>query len=145
MMPPLRLAIWGDIWKHTVEKSQTNATNVTMPLLKRSIWGDIWKCTVQKSRRNATNVTLHQLTQAISGHIWKHTVEKSQPNEPCVTMPLLRQRHMKNHRKVKQLMWLCFFSSRPFIIIHLISHRRELNEKLLFITILKCLMDSCNE
>ena len=27
-------AIWGDIWKHIAEKSQTNAISVTMPLLR---------------------------------------------------------------------------------------------------------------
>ena len=35
-------AIWGYIWKHTVEKSQTNVTDVTMPLLMQAIWGDTW-------------------------------------------------------------------------------------------------------
>ena len=29
--------------KHTVGKSQTNATNVTLHLLKQAIWGHIWK------------------------------------------------------------------------------------------------------
>ena len=29
-MYPLRQAIWRDIWQHTVEKNQTNATNVNM-------------------------------------------------------------------------------------------------------------------
>ena len=32
-------AIWGDIWRHTVEKRQTNATNVTMHPLREAIWG----------------------------------------------------------------------------------------------------------
>ena len=43
-MPLLKHAIWGHIWKCTVEKSQTNATNVTMHLLRQEIWGHIWKC-----------------------------------------------------------------------------------------------------
>ena len=41
-------------------------------------WGLIWKRTVAKSQTNATNVTLHPLRQAICGGIWKHTVEKRQ-------------------------------------------------------------------
>ena len=89
-LPLLRQAIWGDIWKHTVEKSQTNATNVTLHPLMQALWGHIWKRTVEKSQTNATNVTLHPLRQAIWGHIWKHTVEKSQTNAINVTLPLLR-------------------------------------------------------
>ena len=73
-MHPVMQALWGHIWKHTVEKSQTNATNVTMPLLRQAIWGNIWKRTVEKSQTNATNVTLPLLVQAIWGHIWKRTV-----------------------------------------------------------------------
>ena len=42
--------IWGNIWKHTVEKSQTNVANVTMPLLGQLIWGPIWKYMVEKSQ-----------------------------------------------------------------------------------------------
>ena len=79
-MHPLGQAIWGDIWKHTVEKNHTNATSVTMHPLGQAIWGDIWRCTVEKSQTNATNVTLHPHRQTIWGHIWKHTVEKSQIN-----------------------------------------------------------------
>ena len=38
-----------------------NQTNATMPLLMQVIWGDSWKGTVEKSKTNATNVTLHHL------------------------------------------------------------------------------------
>ena len=104
-----RQAVWGEIWKPTVEKNQINATNVTMPRLRQVIWKciveksqtntanvtlhvprhliweDIWKHTVEKSRTNATNVTLPRLKQAIWGHIWKRTVEKRQTNAINVT------------------------------------------------------------
>ena len=53
-----------------MEKSQTNATNVTMHLLRQAIWGHIWKHTVEKNQVNATNVTLPLLRQSIWGHIW---------------------------------------------------------------------------
>ena len=43
-------AIWRNIWKRTVEKSQTNATNVTMHFLKQAISLDIWKTTQEKSQ-----------------------------------------------------------------------------------------------
>ena len=33
--------IWGHIWKRTVEKSQTNATNVALPFLKELHWNHI--------------------------------------------------------------------------------------------------------
>ena len=77
-LPLILLAIWGHIWKLTVEKSQINATNVTLHLLRQAIWGDIWKHTVEKSQINATNVTLHPHRQAIWSDIWKYIVEKSQ-------------------------------------------------------------------
>ena len=34
--------IYSDIWYITVEKSETNATNVTMHLFVQAIWGYIW-------------------------------------------------------------------------------------------------------
>ena len=71
-------AIWGDIWKYTVEKSQTNATNVTLHHLKQAIWGHIWKHTVAKSQTSVANVITHPLVQAIWEHIWKYTVGKTQ-------------------------------------------------------------------
>ena len=43
IMHPLMQAIWGHIWKHTVEKSQTNATSVTMLLLGQTSWEHISK------------------------------------------------------------------------------------------------------
>ena len=87
----LMQAIWGHIWKHTVEKSQTNVTNVIMHLLMQAIWGRTWKHTVAKSQTNVTNVTLPHLRQATWGLIWKHTVEKSQTDATSVTLHLLWQ------------------------------------------------------
>ena len=87
----LMQAIWGHIWKCTVEKSQTNATNAIMLLLQQAIWGHIWKHTVEKRQTNATNATLHPFRQAIWGHIWKCTVEKNQTNATNATMQPFRQ------------------------------------------------------
>ena len=42
-----------------------NLTKPTMPLLMQAIWGYIWKRTVEKSQINATNVTLHRPGQPI--------------------------------------------------------------------------------
>ena len=59
---PHRHEIWGGIWKYTstiVEKSQTNAINVTM-LLLRLIRG----YTMEKSQTNAVNAILQPHRQA---------------------------------------------------------------------------------
>ena len=77
-------AIWGDIGKHTVEKSRTNATNVIMHPIRQAIWGYIWKLTVEKSQTNATNVIMHPLRQVIWEDIWKHTVGQSKTNATIV-------------------------------------------------------------
>ena len=79
-IPPLIMqAIKGYIWRRTVEKSQTNATNATMPLLRHAIWGDIWTRTVEKNQTNAISVTMSLLMQAIWWDTWKkNKVEKSQ-------------------------------------------------------------------
>ena len=101
------------MWKCTVEKSRTNATNVTMPPLRQAIWGDIWKHTVKAI---ATNVNMPPLGQEILGNIWKCTEGKSQTNVINLTMPLLRQAiwgHIENIQwrniKQKQPVWPTFF------------------------------------
>ena len=65
----------GNIWEHTVEKSQTNATSVTLHLLMQAIWGLIWKHTLGKKRSNATIVIMHPLRDVIWGDIWKPTTK----------------------------------------------------------------------
>ena len=88
-MHPLRQLLWRHIWKHTVEKGWSVATNVTMYQLVQVIWGDIWKYTMEKSRTNATNVTIHLLLHTIWGHIWRHTARKGETNAANVTSHLL--------------------------------------------------------
>ena len=111
-------AIWGDIWKFTVEKNQTNATSVTMHPLLQVIWGDIWRSTLEKSQTNATSVIMHPLGQAIWGHIWKRTVEKSQTNATCVIMQPLGQ-------AIWGYIWKCTVEKRQTnatnVIMHLIK------------------------
>ena len=118
-MHPSRQAIWGYIWKCTLGKSQTNATNVIMPHLVQVIRGHIWKHTVEKNQINATNVIMPHLRQAIWGHILKRTVEKSQTNATNVTMPHIAQAIWGNiwkHTVVQQMqpMWFCILTSRQF-------------------------------
>ena len=48
-----------------MEKSQRNATNVTIPDLIQAPWVNIWKYTAEKSQTNATNVTIPDLIQAL--------------------------------------------------------------------------------
>ena len=69
----VRQAIWGDIWKRTLGKRQTNATNVTLNSLVQALLKHIWKYTMEKSKTNVTNVTMHLLIWAVWGLILKHT------------------------------------------------------------------------
>ena len=90
-IPPLMQAIWGYIWKYTLEKNRTNATCVTMHPIMQAHWGHIWKRTVERSWWNVVSATMHPIRPAIWRHIWKHTVEKSQTNATSVKMYSLRQ------------------------------------------------------
>ena len=47
--------------RQRAEKNQTNATTVRMHHITQAIWGSIWKYTVEKRQINATSVTLHPL------------------------------------------------------------------------------------
>ena len=96
---PLRQVHWGHIWKHTVEKSQTNVTNVTLYPLMYPIWRHIWKHTMEKSRTTAISVFINLLVQTIWDHIWKYTVEKSHTNATNATMHPLRQASWGDIRK----------------------------------------------
>ena len=51
IMNLLRNAIWRLLWKYTVEKSQTNATNVAMPPLNQINRKNVGKCTVDKNKQ----------------------------------------------------------------------------------------------
>ena len=62
----------NQIWKSPRQwlKRWTNATNAIMRPPTKAIWGFIWKDTVEKSQTNAACVILHPLRQAIWRHIW---------------------------------------------------------------------------
>ena len=67
---------------------------------------------MEKSQTNAINVTLHLLIQTIWRDIWKHTAEISQTNETSVILHLHRKTLWFENplwRKAKQMqpMWLC--------------------------------------
>ena len=49
--------------------SHTNAISVVINLFELTFWEDIFKHTVGRSKTNATNVTLHPLRQALWEHI----------------------------------------------------------------------------
>ena len=92
-MHPLGQTVWGDIWKHTVEKKLRNATSVNMPVLIQAAWGDIWRHTVEKVKKMQP-----MLLCLFSGRRFEETFENTQ------------------WRKVKQMrpMWLCIFSGSQF-------------------------------
>ena len=76
-MLPIRQAIWGDIWKHKVKKSQTNATSQYISSQLCNL-RNTFENTLEKNQTNVTNVALHPFLHIIWGCIWRHTVEKSQ-------------------------------------------------------------------
>ena len=86
-------AIWGPIWKVILVKKRTNATNATMPLFGQLHWGYIWKLTLEKKCTNATNATMHLCRRAIWGPIWKLILVKNRTNATNATMPLFGQLH----------------------------------------------------
>ena len=87
---PHRQAIWGDIWKRTVDKSQTNASNVNMHLLMQAIWGDIWKRTMQPmclcpfplQKCNLCDFASSRANN-LRAHLKTHTGEKSNKCNQC--------------------------------------------------------------
>ena len=116
-------AIWGNNWKYTRRKSQTNATNATMHPLRHAVWGDMWKRTVEKSKKKCNQCDyVFSYASALRRHLKKHSGE------------------------VKQMLpvWLCILSGNPFedtsqchnassnassLMIHLKSHRGEKSNK----------------
>ena len=107
-LPFFEQTIWGDIWKLTVEKSQTNAANVTLPFFRAdNLTKHLKAHSGEKSKK--CNLRTHLKThcveksnkcnqcdfaffdQTILGDIWKHTVEKSLTNVTNVTFPPLGQ------------------------------------------------------
>ena len=85
------------------------------------LWGDIWKRTVGRNQTNATNVTLHPHWQAIWGDIWRRTLEKAKQMQPvwlCVCSGRQFEETFENTqwRKAKQMqpMWLCILPDRQF-------------------------------
>ena len=60
-----------------------DVTSVALHSLRQAIWGDIWKHTVEKSRINVNSVAFHPLRQAIWRDIWKHSAEKSNKCNKC--------------------------------------------------------------
>ena len=44
---------------HSAKRSKTDASGVTMPALRHAVWGIIWKPTLEKSQTIATNVIVH--------------------------------------------------------------------------------------
>ena len=61
ILHPLRQAVWGHIWKGTVEKRQTNAGSVFLHPLIQVLWADMWKDILEKSQTNAISVILRYI------------------------------------------------------------------------------------
>ena len=80
---PMHL-IWGHIWRHTSEKSRTNASNVIMLSLRQAISVDIWKCTVEKKSHKCKQCD-YAFSQAgnLRKHSKTHSREKSNKCDQC--------------------------------------------------------------
>ena len=58
-MHPLIQVVWEDIKsKFFLEKSRTNACNVTLHVFKQLIWEDTWRLTLEQSHTNASNLCI---------------------------------------------------------------------------------------
>ena len=96
----LRQAIWGHIWKRTLEKNKINATNATMHLIRQAVWGDIWKIIVYESK------TMQPMCLWIFPVMWfEDTFEKvqwangkqMQLMRLCIFQASNLRRHLKTH------------------------------------------------
>ena len=63
--------------QYTERTRQRNASYVTMQPIKQAIWGLVWKHTVEKRQRNATSATMYPSRQAVWGYIWKYVANKT--------------------------------------------------------------------
>ena len=109
MLPLRRQAIWEHIWKHTVEKSQMNATNGQPKMMHRSSsrTGHLSTRLITHSEEKPEKCNqcyLYSIRQAIWGDIFKDSVEKSQTNVTSVIIHLLVHtiwRHIWKHTMEK--------------------------------------------
>ena len=70
------------ISKHILGKSRTNAIYVNMHLLNQAIWGDLWKHIMERNQRNVTNSILHLIKQFFEGtfqNLKRREVKQMQP------------------------------------------------------------------
>ena len=85
------------IWRYMpVEKNHSNATCVILHHFSTAIWENIWKDTVLKSQVNAISVIMHPLRKVILESIWKYIPERSPINVRCATMHLSQQETWKH-------------------------------------------------
>ena len=59
-----------------MEKSQTNATSVTMHPFMQVIWGLICTNTAEKNRTNATSVNMHPLLRVTWNSTWRSIIRQ---------------------------------------------------------------------
>ena len=92
--------IWGHIWRHTSEKSRTNASNVIMLSLRQAISVDIWKCTVEKKSHKCKQCD-YAFSQAgnLRKHLKSHSREKSNKCDQC-DYASYHTGHLRTHLKM---------------------------------------------
>ena len=102
-----RQAIWGHIWKLTLEKKRTNATNATLHLFGQTIWGDIWK-SIQMQPMRLCICTGRQFET----HLKTHSGEKADKCNQC-HFASVRADNLRRQLKKKNV-WM-----QPFATLHL--------------------------
>ena len=115
-MHPLRQVLCRHIWKHTLEMLK-KMQPVWLCFLWAEIGGHIFYYTVEKRQTNATNVITHCPGQAIWGQISKFTVENKTNKWTQCKYVSSREEYMRTHLKThsySQLVGLCMFWSKCF-------------------------------
>ena len=81
-----------------------------MHLCTQTVWEDIWKPTLEKSRSNATNATSDLFTQTIWEHIWNSQWRKVVQMQLCICSDSQFEKTFENSilRKIVQMQptWL---------------------------------------
>ena len=92
---------------HSEEKSEKCNQCYLYPI-RQAIWGDVFKDSVEKSQTNGTSVIIHLLVHTIWRHIWKHTMEKLNKWNQC-GFASSRENNLIRKVKQMLAMWLCIW------------------------------------
>ena len=94
----------------TLEKKQTNAASVTMHPPKQALWGDIWKHTLEMKQKKCNQCDYASSdARNLRKHLKTHSEEKSKKCRQCdYSSPEADNfsMHLKNHSEFKSILEL---------------------------------------